>query len=256
MPHYFPGVTLLITHYNRSNSLGRLLKRFRVLDCIFDDIIVSDDGSSSVNLLDLKNMQLEFSFRLIGTHRNRGLGNNLNKGQAAVTTPYTLYVQEDFVPTSIFPAHFRDALDFMNQRAELDIVRFFANTTYPYLKPWGKGFSEMVIKPWYLNYTKIYFYGDPPHLRRMNFVNKFGPYAEGLKGDRTEYRMCISFIQKRGKGLFFDQHKQLFTQQNTAEEPSTMIRNGWTTSNNIIISFIRYGYRQLRYNYDLLFTRY
>ena len=114
----------------------------------------------------------------------------------------------------------------------------------------------MIIKPWYMNYTKIYFYGDPPHLRRKNFTQKFGTYAEGLKGDRTEYRMCISFIQKRGKGLFFNNHKQLFTQENTEQEPSTMTRKSWTTSKNPIISIVRYGYRQLRYNYDLLLTRY
>lgn len=256
MDNIFTGVTLLITHYNRSNSLGRLLKSFKELDCIFEDIVVSDDGSSVANQDNLIQLQLEFPFRIIGTLNNKGLGNNLNKGLAAIVTPYTLYVQEDFVPTVLFPVHFRDALDIMNTRKELDIVRFFANTPYPYLTPFGKGFSEMVIKPWYLNYTKIYFYGDPPHLRRKNFTQKFGTYAEGLKGDRTEYRMCISFIQKRGKGLFFDNHKQLFTQENTAQEPSTMTRKSWTTSKNPIISIVRYGYRQLRYNYDLLLTRY
>jgi hypothetical protein len=48
----------------------------------------------------------------------------------------------------------------------------------------------------------------------------------------------------------------LFTQENTDQEPSTMTRKSWTTSKNPIISIIRYGYRQLRYNYDLLLTRY
>lgn len=256
MRNVFGGVTLLITHYNRTNSLRCLLKAFQELDCHFEDIVVSDDGSSDVHQQNLKTLQLEYLFRLIGTQYNRGLGNNLNKGQAAVVTTYTLYVQEDFVPTSIFPAHFRDALDIMNASDKFDIVRFFAINAYPYLEPFGKGFSEMNVKPWYLDYTKIYFYGDPPHLRRRNFTKKFGPYAEGLKGDRTEYRMCISFIQNRGKGLFFDDHKQLFTQKNTLDEPSTMQRKSWTMSKNILISTIRYCYRQLRYNYDLLLTRY
>ena len=35
-----------------------------------------------------------------------GLGNNINKGQDAVKTPLTLYVQEDFTPAAIFPESF------------------------------------------------------------------------------------------------------------------------------------------------------
>ena len=123
MDNIFTGVTLLITHYNRSNSLGRLLKSFKELDCFFEDIVVSDDGSSVSNQENLMQLQLEFPFRIIGTLNNKGLGNNLNKGLAAIVTPYTLYVQEDFVPTVLFPAHFRDALDIMNTRKELDIVQ-------------------------------------------------------------------------------------------------------------------------------------
>ena len=46
----FPAVTLLITHYNRSNSLERLLNAFKALDVIFGDIIVSDDSSKEVHI--------------------------------------------------------------------------------------------------------------------------------------------------------------------------------------------------------------
>ena len=81
----FPEVTLLITHYNRSLSLERLLA----------------------------NLQKRFEFELVTATTNGGLGNNINKGQDAVATPYTLYVQEDFEPTELFPSKLEDALTFL-----------------------------------------------------------------------------------------------------------------------------------------------
>lgn len=252
---YFKNVSLLITHYNRPKSLERLLSTFEILECRFDEIIVSDDCSKSEHRIALQNLQSRFSFRLIESLDNRGLGDNLNKGQRAVTSEMTLYVQEDFVPTAIFPATFRSALNLMEKNQDVDIIRLYAYYAYPYLRPYADGFSEMLIKPYYLNYTKIYYYSDHPHLRRSNFLEKFGAYQEGLAGDRTEYRMCLSFIQKKGKGLFYKNFKDLFVQENSEVEPSTMTRTNLTSSENPLISALRYVYRQVKYNYDINFYR-
>jgi glycosyltransferase involved in cell wall biosynthesis len=249
----FADVTLLITHYNRSNSLKRLLAAFADLNCSFADVVVSDDGSQPVHLESVKSLQSQYKFRLVTAPVNKGLANNLNKGQEAVTTPYTLYVQEDFVPKPAFTNAFQDALTFMQQDASLDMVRMYAYGAYPYLKPYKNGYSEMAFTPWATNYNKIYCYSDHPHLRRSTFNDKFGKYVEGIKGDRTEYRMCISFVQKKGKGLFYNDFQGLFTQENNADEPSTMKRRDWTRSNNPIIATARYVYRQIRYNYDIRF---
>ncbi|TGD81166.1 glycosyltransferase [Hymenobacter wooponensis] len=247
----FPEVTLLITHYNRSKSIERLLRNFADLGVTFGDIVVSDDGSKPVHQNALQELQKQFQFRLITTPVNKGLGNNLNKGQDAVTTPYTLYVQEDFVPSKQFTPHFQDAYAIMQKAEDIDIVRFYAYYAYPYLKPYGQGFSEMLYKPWYLNTTKIYHYSDHPHLRRSSFMEKFGRYKEGIKSDRTEYLMCLSFIQNYGKGLFYDNFNDLFTQENSAEEPSTVTRSNWRNSDNFLIAMIRMAFRQVKYNYDL-----
>ncbi|MBC8052026.1 MAG: glycosyltransferase [Sphingobacteriaceae bacterium] len=252
MASHFDSVTLLITHYNRSSSLEHLLKSYRALGCSFGDIVVSDDGSKPEHLSRLNELKEEYSFNLITTPENRGLGNNINKGQDAVKTSYTLYVQEDFEPAADFALHFGNALNMMDEKEELDIVRFYSYLKYPYLRPYKNGFSEMLIKPWGFNYKKIYYYSDHPHLRRTSFFEKFGRYPEGLKGDRTEYLMCVSFIRNKGKGLFFDDYKALFYQKNSEAEPSTMTyRSKWTQSNNFFISMVRDLYRQLKYNYDL-----
>lgn len=252
---YFPKTTLLITHYNRSASLENLLKSFNQIGCEFGDIVVSDDGSSEKHIEWLINLQQKYNFRLIKAIKNGGLGSNINKGQDAVTTEYTLYIQEDFEPTDNFLEYFTYAQKFMEEDIELDIIKFYAYYNYPYLKDYQKGFSKMYIPRFATDYTKIYAYSDHPHLRRSNFLKKFGRYPDGLKGDVTEYKMCISFLQNKGRGLFFNKFDSLFIQKNSEEEPSTMKRENWKFSKNLIISFGRYLYRSVKYNYDIIFMQ-
>ncbi|WP_461452321.1 glycosyltransferase [Mucilaginibacter sp.] len=146
---YLDKVTLLITHYNRSSSLERLLAAFAKQEITFGDIVVSDDGSKPEHLEKLKSLHTIYKFRLITTPVNRGLGNNINKGQDAVNTPYTLYIQEDFNPYPCYKKHLIDALSIVNDRPDIDMVRFYAYFKYPYLKPYRDGYSEMLFKLWY-----------------------------------------------------------------------------------------------------------
>lgn len=250
---HFPDTTLLVTHYNRSQSLERLLRSFAAIHCSFGDTVVSDDGSRSEHLDRLHALQPELGFRLVTTPVNRGLGNNINKGQDAVTTPYTLYVQEDFEPATDFAEHFRDAMDIMEERPEMDMARFYAYFKYPYLKPIRKGFSEMIFKITLPGYRKFYCYSDHPHLRRSNFLQKFGRYTEGVKGDVTEYNMMMSFLKHKGRAIYYDAYQSLFFQKNSAEEPSTMKRNIFRESSNPFIHIARELYRHLKFNRDYLF---
>lgn len=256
MPHFF-GVTLLVTHYNRSGSLARLLETFKAQKNSFDEIIVSDDGSKPAEIEQLRQLEKLYEFRLLTTDHNKGLGNNINKGQDAVKTPYTLYVQEDFVPKEKFTSSFAEAVGYLNERKDLDIVRFYAYFKYPLLKPLLNGFSEMKFSPSPLRwgYKKFYAYSDHPHLRRSNFLERFGRYPEGLKGDVTEYRMMMQFLKRNGKGLFYEDFKGLFDQVNSESEPSTMKRSYWREANNPVISAARHLYRHLKFNYDLHFLK-
>lgn len=253
--HDFPEIGLLITHFNRSMSLEKLLTSLESLGCSFGQIIVSDDASSQEHIKHIENLMVSHPFQLIKASENMGLGTNINKGQDAINTPYTLYVQEDFEPTSLFPSCLKEALQFMDKDQGLDIVRFYAYSRYPTLVDLNKGFSEMIYDQFSLNYRKIYYYSDHPHLRRNTFFSKFGRYKEGKKSDRTEYQMCLSFIQNKGKGLFFNNFKTLFTQENSLEEPSTVIRSNWRQSDNRFLSIVRDLYRQVKYNYDIRFTK-
>lgn len=254
--HFFKDVTLLVTHYNRSNSLERLLLAFRKLSISFEAIVVSDDGSKPEHLKQLKEYETEYGITLVTTTKNKGLGNNINKGQDAVKTLFTLYVQEDFDPFPVFATKFSEALALFRKDESLDIIRFYAYFKYPYLKPVAHGFSEMqfgILSP---GYKKFYQYSDHPHLRRTTFLQKFGRYTEGVKGDVTEYNMMMSFLQHKGKGLFYEDFKGLFDQINTSDEPSTMKRNFWRESDNPAVWFARQLYRYYKMNRDYLFRKF
>lgn len=256
--YYFPEVSLLITHYNRSQSLARLLQAFKDQQFMFGEIVVSDDGSKPEHQFKLKQLQTDFDFKLIKTPQNKGLGNNLNKGQDSVSKPFTLYVQEDFVPVPGFAAHFQDALQLMENEPKFDIIRFYAYFVYPYLKPYQKGFSEMIFSNRTINHLKFYYYSDHPHLRRSSFLQKFGRYPEGIKGDLAEYQMAISFIKNKGKGLFYNQFNTLFDQCNSSAEPSTMRRSNWRQNKNFIVLMARavyLKYKLLKGHLDLLMAK-
>jgi glycosyltransferase involved in cell wall biosynthesis len=239
--HKFDRVTLLITHYNRSKSLAHLLKRCTEEGLEFEEVVISDDGSKPEHLAYVKQLQDAYAFKLITTPVNKGLGNNINKGQDAVNTPYTLYVQEDFEPTPDFAPNFINAVKLMDNE-DWDIIRFytFPWAPFPYLKDYKFGYAEMLFKQslWYLNHLKFRLYSDHPHLRRSNFFEKFGRYLEGERGDPTEYNMCMQFIMNRGKALLFN-GPDLFLHEHGAIEPNTMVRSKWKLSNSFLVSMLR-----------------
>ena len=250
--YHFPEITLLITHYNRSKSLERLLTSFSELKIYFKEIIVSDDCSKIEHQVYIKIIQQKNQFIYITSPINKGLGNNINKGQEIASAPYTLYVQEDFIPSADFGIHLKNAYDILEKESKFDMARFYAYSKYPYLKSYKDGFAEMKFSIWKLGYKKFYYYSDHPHLRRSDFLNKFGKYAEGENPEKTEYLMMFSFLQKKGKGLFFENYQQLFTQVNTSIEPSTMKRTKWRESSNIPIVLLKHFYRHIKFNLDYL----
>jgi glycosyltransferase involved in cell wall biosynthesis len=255
----FQGVTLLITHYNRSSSLERLLNSLAAQNCRFEHIIVSDDCSKPEHVKKIKALQPIYNFELVEGEKNRGFAHNLNKGQDAVKTPYTLYIQEDFVPSDIFPRGMQDALEFMNEDRSLDYIRFWSFYKYPKLKPYKKGFSEIVYSPWGMSHLKFFMYSDNPHLRRSSFMEKFGRYQEGIDGNIAEYRMSISFIQRKGKGLFYDEYDKLFEHKNSPDEPSTFDRPVWRQRKSPLVLLSRWLYlrfKWLKCTCELNFVRY
>ncbi|RYY32707.1 MAG: glycosyltransferase [Sphingobacteriaceae bacterium] len=219
----YSDVTLLITHFNRSTSLRRLLARFDELGFAFGEVVVADGGSKPDHLETVFELEKKHKFKLLTTDVNYGLGHTINSGQNAATKPYILYVQEDFVPKPAFVSALTDGLEIMEQEKTWDIVRFYSFpwAKFPYLKKYKKGFSEMrfSLSPIYTNHHKFYMYSDHPHLKRKTYPEKFGNYVESIHGDVTEMAMCKTFLKKQGKGLYFDDYTALFDHINSEDEP-------------------------------------
>ena len=252
--YHFSDITLLITHYNRSQSLGKLLQKCVSLEVSFAEIVVSDDGSKAEHLENINQLKNKYHFTLITTPKNRGLGHNINKGQDAVKTKYTLYIQEDFVPQLKLIEKLKIAQQFLNDDDNLDFIRFYAYTHFPYLKSFKDGFSLMQfrhLKIWE-TYRKFYLYSDHPHLRRSTFLEKYGRYCEGKKPERTEYYMMLQVLSTGAKAYFYEDFKSLLEQENSLAEPSTVKRNFWRENQGFLIAIFRHIYRYLRFNFELI----
>lgn len=247
--YHFNETSLLITVYNRSSSLKRLLIAFQQLGISFHEIIVSDDGSKPEHIASLNILKDQYGFKLITAPKNKGLGNNINKGQDAVTAKYTLYVQEDFVPLELFGEKLEKSLKIIKADPEIDIIRYYAYFPYPYTKKYDEDFSETIFKSSWLkwNHLKFYFYSDHPHLRKSNIFEKFGRYTENLDVNKTEFNMSLSFIKHNARGLFYNKYTELFDQRNSEDEPSTANRSDWRQKKNPAILALRKFYLVYRY---------
>ena len=252
--YLFNDITLLITHYNRSYSLEKLLKSFVSIEVSFAEIIVSDDGSNENHIKYLHQLKVHHQFNLLTTPLNKGLGNNINKGQDAVKTKYTLYIQEDFVPELKLIKKLKIANQFLEEDDDLDFVRFYAYTLFPNLIPYKEGFSLMTFNhfAFWETYRKFYIYSDHPHLRRSTFLEKFGRYTEHTRSDRTEYNMMMQVLSVGVKAYFYKEYKSLLEQENSVTEPSSVKRNFWRENQNILITIVRHIYRYLRFYLELI----
>jgi len=254
----FSEITLLVTHYNRSISLERLLKSFEERQIRFKEIVVSDDGSKNEHVKNLEFFKDEYGIRLVLAERNKGLANNINKGQRTVNTPFTLYVQEDFIPTERFSRSLSDGLRFMQEDSKIDLVRFYAYRKHPYLKPLKNEFSEMEFHFWQPNAYQFNCYSDHPHLRRSSFLDKFGEYIEGIKSDRAEFKMAMSFVQHKGKAIIHNDFRDIFIQENSSAEPSQVARKKLKKqiqlSESFFIKIMRSVYRNVKFRVEYLFS--
>ncbi|MEI6048266.1 MAG: glycosyltransferase [Bacteroidota bacterium] len=255
---YFGEITLLITHYNRSISLERLLKSFEEKQIRFNEIVVSDDCSKSEHLKNLEMFADRYGIRLVLTAKNKGLANNINKGQRAVKTPFTLYVQEDFTPTDLFCKSLIDGLTIIKEDEKTDLVRFYAYRKHPYLRPVKNEFAEMEFHFWCPNASQFNCYSDHPHLRKRNFLEKFGDYKEGIKSDRAEFKMVISFLQHKGKAIIHNNYQGIFIQENSSQEPSQVARKKvkkyLQLTDSFVIKFARTIYRNIKFRIEYLFS--
>ena len=247
----FENTTLLITHYNRSASLIKLIKALSDHQLSFQEIIVSDDCSQPEHQEAIKSLQSTHPFTFITSETNGGLGHNFNKGVDAVKTDYLLYIQEDFYPTDLFADRLKEAHDILHEDEEIDLIRFFSYFKMPYQSAYSEHFSKLDFHFFAPNNKQFHIYSDHPHLRRRRFKEKFGIYPTGQRPDKTEYWMIMKFLQRKGRALIIKDHQSLL-QLNNDEEGSTYSTNFWRESNLFFVRWLRNVYRFMKYRYNYL----
>ena len=192
-----PLVNVVFITYERIDLLERAVHQFLARSPYPNvELLVTDDGSSPPAVERLKNLPVD---EVILSERNTGLGPNTNRGLRAANGEYVLHYQDDFLLCSEEPFIER-AIEIMERHPEVGLVRLHHLTAFPNYRDYSLAdgtrysileFDQPPIK------NRIYIYLDHPHLKRRDFHERAGYFAEGLPTGDTEDEFCLRFLEKR-----------------------------------------------------------
>ena len=160
-------------------------------------MIVTDDGSPPDVVEQLHILGVDRL--IISDEGNTGLGANTNRGLRAATGDYILHHQDDFL-ISTSESFIERSIQIMERHPNVGLVRLHHSTPFSvredYALPDGTiysilGFDQPPLK------NRIYIYSDHPHLKRADFHEKAGYFAEGLGVGQTEDEFCYRFLANR-----------------------------------------------------------
>lgn len=189
-------LSILITHYNRPESLVVCLKTIRDLQLdIPYEIVVSDDGSTLENLQKVRALKID---QLITVFINEGLTANLNKGIKACKGDYIFYCQEDFTILPELSQQLQEVFKVLDN-GKLDMVRLRANYVFKHLI---RITDEIYRIPRFSfkNFNiNTFQYSDHPFITKVNFYKKYGYYLEGTSGPYGETEYAIRILNTNAK---------------------------------------------------------
>lgn len=188
-------ISILITHYNRFESLEKCLHAIRSFGFFDYEVVVSDDYSSIDVQKKLKTLDVD---QLILTDKNRGLASNINRGIKVCKGEFILYCQEDFMPTEDFKIYLSEAIDLL-ERDLADMCRLRSNYKFPYLMNLSEHFKTIPKFSWKNFYYNHFQYSDNPYLTKRSFFDKFGFYLENVSGDYGENEYAIRMMKSKAK---------------------------------------------------------
>lgn len=193
-PSQIPKVSVVFITYNRPEFLLKAITGFK-LNCKYPnlELIVSDDCSEPPIEEHLKDFPIDIFTK---TEINQGLGANSNNGLRAATGEFILHNQDDFVCISNEP-FIEKSIAIMEKHFEVGLVRLHHLTPFPnktnHTLSDGTPYSILKFDQPIDMKNRIYIYSDHPHLKRANFHDKCGYFAEGLKVGETEDEFCNRF---------------------------------------------------------------
>lgn len=130
----------------------------------------------------------------IGLHWRIGkaaLGANMNAALRLCAAPLIFLVQDDY--ELLEPLDLSPGADFLLRHGEVDLVRY----SY-FLDPHSGTRFEGSLDGWRrVDIDGPWPYGDDPHLRRPDFVDKWGWYLEKGRHGVSEYQMLLRLVHGR-----------------------------------------------------------
>jgi glycosyltransferase involved in cell wall biosynthesis len=177
-------VSVLFITYNRSDLLEIAFRSIRErmdFGNLRVEFVVSDDASDPAHLSRVRSLPFD---KHVLSAKNRGLGNNCNKGIAAADGQYILQIQDDceFVGERTLVS---TAMQILQADSEVGIVQLTQQT--PDVIHKMRCFKDGT---WYRIYENDGIsrrrecgarpYSDQPHLKRRQFCADIGPYLEGV----------------------------------------------------------------------------
>lgn len=203
----FPPVTMLICTYNREQELIETLHALhdniyyegerRYLIC--DDCTPPDQDGDYLTRLKSHAIWKTLKPRFIPTEINSGWGVNVNYGLLHVDTPYTFFVEDDYLLMK--ELDLREGVAIMEAHPHVGMIRyrgtagdhlvyhqFEANIAH-HMPDYHQGLGL----PGRISYLQIdsgspsvYIYSHGPHLKHFRFHQFYGMYPTGLKLGETE----------------------------------------------------------------------
>ncbi len=190
-------ISILITHFNRIESLEKCLKAFEKIDFsnFKIEIVVSDDGSEIKIQEQLKALKID---TLVLSERNEGLASNLNKGINACKGNYILYCQEDFLPQVELSSYMPQIVETLDS-GKAEMIRLQANYVFPKLLPLSEEIKLIPKFSWKNYYYNTFQYSDNPFITTRSFFDKYGYFLENTCGAYGENEYAIRIMNSNAK---------------------------------------------------------
>ena len=189
-------ISILTTHYNRSEALVLCLKAIEEVHLDVDyEIVVSDDGSDQEHLDTIKTLNID---TLVLSNKNEGLASNLNKGIKACKGKYILYVQEDFLMLPEFKNVLKEGLELLDAHI-LDMIRYRSNYRFKKLQACTENISKIPkfsLKNFHIN---TFQYSDHPFLTTPSFFDTVGYYLDNTSVGYGETEFAIRILKSNAR---------------------------------------------------------
>ncbi|MEY4270935.1 MAG: hypothetical protein RLZZ58_2151, partial [Pseudomonadota bacterium] len=161
-------------------------------------IIISDDASDARNGAIIRALPHD---KLVLARRNSGLGANCNRGLAAATGDYVLQMQDDWITVGA-PTYLQTAVSVLNGNDDIGLVTFRPRPDLD--APARRTFEShaiQLIQPRLnaagsIDAVADGIYTDNPHLKRRNFHDIVGLYAEGIPMTHMELAMSRAVVHQ------------------------------------------------------------